>query len=437
MLFSSSQWGFLFALVAMTMTATLVVVVPLLLRRRTDTGPALGRRSLALPALGALAIAAAAGVLYLTTGTPELATTAAPAAHPLIGMNADPATGGEAGSMEAVAARLAERLKDNPEDVDGWRLLAQSYEVLGRADAARDAWQHVPGGRPADAAAAGGAAPSQPTTARALPQDNEIAALAALARSRPQDADAWATLAQAYRLNRRFPEAIEAYAHAAKAGRISADTWADYADALAANSGGRLSGPAEAAIAKALAQEPGHLKALWLKGSAEVEKRDYRAALKTWQQLASRMPPGSPDLRAIEGNIAEARTALGDAPASMPATTAAAARIIGTVALAPALRDHVRPDDTLFVVAKAEGGGPPYAVLRRRAADLPLQFALDDSMAMMPGRSLSTAGAVLVEARLSRSGNAMPQSGDLRAQGTRVEVAKSPRVALTLAELVP
>ena len=72
------------------------------------------------------------------------------------------------------------------------------------------------------------------------------------------------------------------------------------------------------------------------------------------------------------------------------------------------------PGDTLFVFARAEGGSRmPLAILRRTAADLPLRFALDDSMAMAPTAKISGAQAVRVEARISKSGNAMPQPGDL------------------------
>ena len=63
----------------------------------------------------------------------------------------------------------------------------------------------------------------------------------------------------------------------------------------------------------------------------------------------------------------------------------------------------------------------PLAVLRRRARELPAQFALDDSMAMAPGMELSAHSRVVVTARVSKSGGVTPQPGDL--QGASAPVA--------------
>jgi cytochrome c-type biogenesis protein CcmH len=84
------------------------------------------------------------------------------------------------------------------------------------------------------------------------------------------------------------------------------------------------------------------------------------------------------------------------------------------VSVAPALAAKVSMADTVFVFARAEGGSRmPLAVLRGSARQLPLRFTLDDSMAMTPAAKLSGANAVRIEARISRSGNATPQPGDL------------------------
>ncbi|MFO1378626.1 MAG: tetratricopeptide repeat protein [Steroidobacteraceae bacterium] len=417
------HWTFLLTMVAMTTMATLIVVVPLQ-RGALAAGALRGPQRLLAPALAAALLAGIAGALYLRNGTPDLAT--APrtaAAHP--GMVV-PGSTAAAGTMEEAARRLAERLSANPDDTEGWRLLAKSYETLGRADEARAAWKHVP-----DAAPAADVAPARvPAT---VPDSSEIAALAVQARARPRDVDAWVTLAQAYRVARRFAEANDAYAHAIGAGSVSADVWADYADAQAAANGGRLAGTPETAIGKALAQDPGHVKALWLKGSAETERRDYRAALQTWQSLARRLPPGSPDARAITGNIAEARAMLAGAGGRRES----GAHVRGTIELDASLRDLVVRGDTLFVVARSGTGGPPYAVLRTPADRFPFEFDLDDTLAMMPGHDLSSAESVIVEARVSRSGNALPQPGDLRVTSTPLRVADRPRVRLKIREVVP
>jgi cytochrome c-type biogenesis protein CcmH len=85
------------------------------------------------------------------------------------------------------------------------------------------------------------------------------------------------------------------------------------------------------------------------------------------------------------------------------------------VTLAPALQGHVAPDDTLFVFARAVNGSRmPLAVLRKQVKDLPLRFTLDDSLAMSPAAKLSGAASVVVGARISKSGKAGAQEGDLQ-----------------------
>ena len=102
------------------------------------------------------------------------------------------------------------------------------------------------------------------------------------------------------------------------------------------------------------------------------------------------------------------------APGPVSAPNTAGATVSGAVSLAPALASRVAPTDTLFIFARAEGGPRvPLAVSRGGARELPKAFVLDDSMAMAPGMKLSTASAVRIEARVSKSGNALPQPGDL------------------------
>lgn len=107
------------------------------------------------------------------------------------------------------------------------------------------------------------------------------------------------------RHQRKFKEAAETYRRAAAAGNMTADSWADYADALA-SAGSSLRGAPAAALAKALALDPRHPKALWLKASLEHEEHRYRDAVSTWRNLLAVVPAGSSDARIIEANIAEA-----------------------------------------------------------------------------------------------------------------------------------
>ncbi|MBK6349951.1 MAG: hypothetical protein IPF50_09100 [Proteobacteria bacterium] len=107
------------------------------------------------------------------------------------------------------------------------------------------------------------------------------------------------------RRQRKFKEATETYRRAVAAGGMNADSWADYADALASAGSGLKGAPADA-LAKALMLEPRHPKALWLKASLEHEEHRYRDAVSTWRNLLAVVPADSSDARIIEANIAEA-----------------------------------------------------------------------------------------------------------------------------------
>lgn len=119
------------------------------------------------------------------------------------------------------------------------------------------------------------------------------------------------------------------------------------------------------------------------------------------------------------------------APAEGAVPPAEGTAVRGEVTLAAALRTKASHGATLFIVAKAPAiPGPPVAVIRRSVSAWPVAFTLDDSQSMMPGRTLSSAGKVIVEARISLSGQAMPAPGDL--VGTSGEIDPAAHAPLTI-----
>ena len=280
----------------------------------------------------------------------------------------------------------------------------------------------------ADTAAASASAPDSGHALSSGQIDGMLDKLAARLKENPADADGWAMLGRSYAVLDRHAEAVPALKKAVDLRPKDATLLADYADALAVNNGRNLEGEPSRVIERALAVDPNHLKALSLAGTAAFNRKDYAGALRHWDKIV-RLAPSSEAVRQIQAGIDEARRlAGGAAPApagkpavarSAPASTAATAvpggSISGTVNLAPALLAKTRPDDTLFVFARpAEGSRMPLAILKKQVKDLPLAFTLDDSLAMSPAAKLSTAGRVVVSARVSRSGNAVPQAGDLQ-----------------------
>ena len=244
--------------------------------------------------------------------------------------------------------------------------------------------------------------------------------LAERMKSRPDDAEGWTMLARSYAVLGRYAEAVPAYRRATQLEPKNAGLLADYADALGAASEGHVTPEFSALLERALAIDPLQPKALALAGTVAFERGDFAQAAAQWQRIADSLPPASEFRQQVQANIDEARRreslTANISPskgAASSVTSSRAAGVSGTVTLAPALVTRVAPTDTVFVFARsAEGGRMPLAVVRATVADLPLHFKLDDSMAMTTMK-LSDAKQVIVGARISKSGNAIPQAGDL------------------------
>ena len=262
---------------------------------------------------------------------------------------------------------------------------------------------------------------------------NGLAArLEALPSNQPGDPKAWEMLARSYAAMQRFPQASKAYARAIELAPNNAQLLADQADVLAMLQGQSTIGEPTRLIERALKLDPKNLKALALAGSAAFERNDFMAATRYWTQARALAPPDGEFASGLNRSLEEARVALGTSaspaagsvmgkPVAVP--TSVGAGIQGKVSLAPALAGKVQPDDTVFIFARAsEGPRMPLAILRRKASELPITFSLDDSTAMSQEMRLSKFPLVVVGARVSRSGNAMPQSGDLLGQSGTVRV---------------
>jgi cytochrome c-type biogenesis protein CcmH len=238
--------------------------------------------------------------------------------------------------------------------------------------------------------------------------------LAARLKERPDDWEGWTMLGRAYKAMQRYEESAQAWGQAAKLKPRDAETLADYAEALAVAKGGDLRGEPTRLLQRALEIDPRHHKALALSGGAAFGREDYKAAIGYWERLLA-VSDDEPELKqALQSAIGEANARMQGAPSRKS--------VSGTVSIAPALTSRVQPGDTVFVFARpADGSRMPLAILRVEGRNLPYDFTLDDTMAMTPSAKLSTASRVVIGARISRSGNAQPSSGDL--EGFSQEVA--------------
>lgn len=275
----------------------------------------------------------------------------------------------------------------------------------------------------------------QPTTTADV--EDMVTRLAERLKKNPDDAKGWALLGRSYYVMQRMDDAVAAYAKAATKISDDADLYADYADALAMSQGRNLRGKPMELVNRALAIDPTQPKALAMAGTEAFDRKDYPKAIEFWEKLLALLPADSELAKSIAGGIAEARELGGvksaqrpagkEKPGAAPAAeSAAAASIGGRVMLSPAVAARAGPEETVFIVARAVNGPRiPLAVLRKRVADLPLDFALDDTLAMSPELKLSSAREVVVTARVSKTGNAIPQSGDLQGANPPVKVGAS------------
>ena len=257
--------------------------------------------------------------------------------------------------------------------------------------------------------------------------------LAEKMKNNPNDAQGWALLGRSQRVLERWPQAAQAFERANQLSPNDAQLLADYADVLAMTQQGNLNGRPFDLIVQALKADPENKKALALAGTAELNRRNFGPALGYWERLQKLLPAGSEEQRQIDATIEEIRQAQDSgtspgqsgrtaaaAPAVQnpaPAADSATTSLSGKVSITPELAKQVALTDSLFIYARsAQQGGSkmPLAVLRVQAKELPREFELTDSMAMTPNFKISSFADLIVEARISKTGNAFPQSGDFQ-----------------------
>jgi cytochrome c-type biogenesis protein CcmH len=238
-----------------------------------------------------------------------------------------------------------------------------------------------------------------------------VAEFAAKMEKEPDNLKGWAMLARSYRILGRNAEAANAYARAGSFVDSDPQLLADYADVLAANADGNFAGKPQQLINKALALDPNNLLALWLSGTAAFNAQNYKAAVQSWEKLAKQLPPDTDEARAITASIAEARSKGGLPPASAPVISNQG--VSGQIGISSELQSKVKAGDALMVIARKPGERMPVAVLKTAVAAFPMNFVLNDALAMSPNALISQLPEVLVEVRISKTGMAMPESGDL------------------------
>ena len=236
-----------------------------------------------------------------------------------------------------------------------------------------------------------------------------VAQFAAKMEQDPTNLQGWVMLARSYRILGRNAEAAKAYERAGNFIDSDPQLLADYADVLASNANGSFAGKPLKLINQALKLDPNNLMALWLSGTASYAAGNYKAAVQTWEKLAQQLPPGTEDARSIEASIADAR-AKGGLSSKASVNTKG---ISGMIEIAADIKSRVKSGDIVMVIARKPGERMPVAVLKTSVVEFPMSFSLTDALAMNPSAPLSQLSEASIEVRISKTGMAKPEVGDL------------------------
>ncbi len=332
-----------------------------------------------------LAVPALAGALYWKTGSPQAALQNMPNPQVTSAAHAEPGQAADdmMPSLEEMVDKLAQRLEAQPDDAQGWEMLGRSYVVMERYAQAMSA----------------------------------------------------------------FAKAVELQA------QPEAELLSSYAETVAMTREGLLQGQPDELLARALTMQPQHPKTLWLVGLSAVQKGDYPTAVRHWETLLAQLPAESEGARSVAGHIAELKrnmldssggamtaseTAATETPATETPATETPAQLSVSVTLDAALQAQADANDTLFIYARAaQGPRMPLAIIRKQVKDLPITVKLDDSMAMMPSMKLSSVPQVIAMARVSKSGSAIMQPGDLFGESAAFDLSENDRASVVINQQAP
>lgn len=275
-----------------------------------------------------------------------------------------------------------------------------------------------------------------------------ILQIEARAQADPTDSQAWEALATANAMMARWPEALQAYQKTYELLPAKPAVLSGYAEALAMTSNLVLAGRPIELVTMALQTDPNDKKGLELAGIHAYQNGDFALAVEFLDRLQQLMAPETPYAQEIlrMRNEAQRLAQLGGGTQAsgtlLPSTTdgqgaaTQLASVAGSVDVAAALQPRLGAQSTIYLIARAGESGPPLAAARVAMGPFPLQFSLDDSMAMNPANTLANHKEVVLLARISASGNPIAQPGDL--EGRVVGVAVGARdVKLVIDRVLP
>ena len=245
-------------------------------------------------------------------------------------------------------------------------------------------------------------------------------------QDKPDDLEGWKILGQSYVVMQQFNKAVGAYSQAAALSDYSdPDLLVLLAETSSFANDGVFGTIENALLEQALAVNPKHERALWYAGYAAYSEDDYQAAVAYWQTLLSLVPADRNDVRdSLNKFVADAREKAGLEAA--PAEQAALARVLYVqVTVAQELAKNYQDSDTVFIYARAKNGPKmPLSLVRVPLSALPIKVELTEATSMLPNMNLRSFEQVEVLARISPSGQAISQAGDLISAAVSVDFSQ-------------
>ncbi|MFV3406062.1 c-type cytochrome biogenesis protein CcmI [Pseudomonas sp. NY15463] len=246
-------------------------------------------------------------------------------------------------------------------------------------------------------------------------------------QAQPDSAEGLYFLGRAYMAEQRPADAAKAFERAVALAGRQPELLGQWAQALYFAADKRWSASLQALTDEALKADPQEVTSLGLRGIAAFEGERYQDAIDYWQRLLAQLPEGDASRVALQGGIDRAADKLKAGGGQV----APSARLKVRVALAAALKDKVRPDDSVFIFARASNGPPmPLAAKRVTVAQLPIEVELSDADAMMAQMKLSDFAEVQLVARVSRAGQ--PTRGEWKAQSAPLATGTQATQHLTI-----
>ncbi len=274
--------------------------------------------------------------------------------------------------------------------------------------------------------------------------EDAIASLEQKLKQDPKNLDGWLMLGRSYLISEKFDAAVYAYAKANEITQgVNPDVLVAYGEAQGFAAGQKFDKSIMKLFTRALRINPDHERGLWYAGFVAYQLKDFKSSVNYWERLMRQIPMQQEQAKiALQTYLNDARRKVnvnvsGISQMSKPAISNQAG-ITVTVFLAAKFSERIKSSDTLFIYARAQNGPKmPLALVKMTAGDLPTTVTLDDSVSMIPSMTLSSLEQVEVIARISKSGQAIMQRGDMYGSVHPVNTNKSAKVNVVINKLAP